>query len=130
MSLALSLVLSPFLFLSHSPLSLTISLTLSHSLSVYLSLFFSHSLNCFLQPSLGLIPIKADPNKFDFVVDEEETDADTLVFHLEFVCPDLPQHVDRDADGFPILSKYIFAHINTISSCLSIKAFSVILSQY
>lgn len=53
----------------------------------------------------GLIPIKCDPNKFDFVIDEEETDADTLVFHLEYVCPDLPPNIERDADGFPILSK-------------------------
>ena len=54
---------------------------------------------------LGLIPIKCDPNKFDYVIDEEETDADTLVFHLEYVCPDLPPNIARDADGFPILSK-------------------------
>ena len=36
---------------------------------------------------VGLVPIKVDPRKLDFVVGEEETDADTLVFHLNAYYP-------------------------------------------
>lgn len=35
---------------------------------------------------IGLIPIKADPAKLDYVVGEEETDKDTLVFHFDVEC--------------------------------------------
>jgi DNA-directed RNA polymerases I and III subunit RPAC1 len=35
---------------------------------------------------IGLIPINADPKKLDYVVGEEETDRDTLVFHFDVEC--------------------------------------------
>lgn len=35
---------------------------------------------------IGLIPLKVDPNKLDYVVNEEETDKDTLVFHFDVEC--------------------------------------------
>ena len=35
---------------------------------------------------MGLIPLKVDPSKFDYKVDEEETDGDTVVFYLETRC--------------------------------------------
>ena len=83
---------------------------LLQSLVLFLIFFFILSRIIFLHFiflffCLGLIPIKADPNMFEYVVDEEETDADTLVFHLEYICPDLPSHIERDGDGFPILTK-------------------------
>lgn len=37
---------------------------------------------------IGLIPIKADPSKLEFVDGDEETDKDTLVFHFEVECTD------------------------------------------
>jgi DNA-directed RNA polymerase I and III subunit RPAC1 len=38
---------------------------------------------------VGLIPIRADPSKLDFVgADNEETDKDTLVFHYDVECLD------------------------------------------
>jgi DNA-directed RNA polymerases I and III subunit RPAC1 len=58
-----------------------------------------------LSHRVGLIPIKADPAQFEYVIDEDETDADTLVFHLEYVCPELPPNVHRDAEGVPVLTK-------------------------
>ena len=53
---------------------------------------------------MGLIPILADANLFEFV-GEEETDVDTVVFHLEYECPPLPDGIEMDGDGLPILSK-------------------------
>lgn len=35
---------------------------------------------------IGLIPIGVDPRKLDYVVGEEETDKDTLVFHFDVEC--------------------------------------------
>lgn len=35
---------------------------------------------------MGLIPLKVDPSKFDYKVDDEETDGDTVVFYLETRC--------------------------------------------
>lgn len=35
---------------------------------------------------VGLIPIKVDPNKLDYVVKDDETVADTLVFHYDVQC--------------------------------------------
>ena len=35
---------------------------------------------------IGLIPIKVDPRKLDFVLGKEETDKDTLVFHYDVEC--------------------------------------------
>jgi DNA-directed RNA polymerase I and III subunit RPAC1 len=35
---------------------------------------------------IGLIPLKVDPSKFEFVANDEETDADTIVFHLDYTC--------------------------------------------
>jgi len=35
---------------------------------------------------VGLIPIKVDPKKLDYVVGEEETDRDTIVFHFDVEC--------------------------------------------
>jgi DNA-directed RNA polymerase I and III subunit RPAC1 len=35
---------------------------------------------------VGLIPIHVDPSKFEYVVDNEETDKDTLVFHFDVEC--------------------------------------------
>lgn len=35
---------------------------------------------------IGLIPIKVDPSKLDYVVGEEETDRDTIVFHFDIEC--------------------------------------------
>ena len=53
---------------------------------------------------VGLVPILADANIFEFV-GEEETDVDTVVFHLEYECPPLPDGIEMDGDGLPILSK-------------------------
>ena len=33
-----------------------------------------------------MIPIKCDPKKLDYVVGEEETDKDTIVFHFDVEC--------------------------------------------
>mmetsp|Transcript_16612 Transcript_16612/g.15964 ORF Transcript_16612/g.15964 Transcript_16612/m.15964 type:complete len:343 (+) Transcript_16612:133-1161(+) len=60
-----------------------------------------------LSHRMGLIPIAADPNQFEYVVDEEETDADTVVFHLEFQCPELPNNTERDENGLPTFNKAI-----------------------
>jgi DNA-directed RNA polymerase I and III subunit RPAC1 len=35
---------------------------------------------------VGLIPIKVDPRKLDYVVNDEETDRDTIVFHFDIEC--------------------------------------------
>lgn len=35
---------------------------------------------------IGLIPIKVDPKKLDYVVNDEETDRDTIVFHFDVEC--------------------------------------------
>jgi len=36
---------------------------------------------------IGLIPIRADPSKLDFLgADNEETDKDTIVFHFDVEC--------------------------------------------
>ncbi len=35
---------------------------------------------------VGLLPIKADPKKLDYVVGDEETDRDTIVFHFDVEC--------------------------------------------
>lgn len=35
---------------------------------------------------VGLIPIKIDPTKLEYVVDNEETDKDTIVFHFDVEC--------------------------------------------
>lgn len=35
---------------------------------------------------VGLIPIRADPSKLGYVVGEEETDRDTIVFHFDVQC--------------------------------------------
>jgi hypothetical protein len=35
---------------------------------------------------IGLIPIKVDPRKLEYVVGEEETDRDTIVFHFDVEC--------------------------------------------
>ena len=35
---------------------------------------------------IGLIPIKADARKLEYVTDEEETDKDTIVFHFDVEC--------------------------------------------
>jgi DNA-directed RNA polymerase I and III subunit RPAC1 len=39
-----------------------------------------------LSHRIGLIPIKVDPSKLDFVENDEETDNDTLVFNFEVEC--------------------------------------------
>ena len=57
-----------------------------------------------LSHRIGLIPLKADANMFDWP-GTEETDSDTVVFHLEYECPPLPEGVPVDADGVPILTK-------------------------
>jgi DNA-directed RNA polymerase I and III subunit RPAC1 len=44
---------------------------------------------------IGLVPIKVDPSMFDFVQGEEETDSDTVVFHLDYVCGPAP-NADED----------------------------------
>jgi DNA-directed RNA polymerase I and III subunit RPAC1 len=33
---------------------------------------------------IGLIPLKIDPNKLQFVENDEETDIDTVVFYLDY----------------------------------------------
>jgi DNA-directed RNA polymerase I and III subunit RPAC1 len=35
---------------------------------------------------VGLIPIKADARKLDYVIGDEETDKDTIVFHFDVEC--------------------------------------------
>ena len=35
---------------------------------------------------VGLIPIRADARKLDYVIGEEETDKDTIVFHFDVEC--------------------------------------------
>lgn len=35
---------------------------------------------------VGLIPIKVDPRKLDYVIGDEETDKDTIVFHYDVEC--------------------------------------------
>lgn len=35
---------------------------------------------------IGLIPINADPRKLEYVVGDEETDKDTIVFHFDVEC--------------------------------------------
>jgi DNA-directed RNA polymerase I and III subunit RPAC1 len=35
---------------------------------------------------IGLIPIKADARKLDYVVGDEQTDKDTIVFHFDVEC--------------------------------------------
>ena len=35
---------------------------------------------------VGLIPIKADPRRLEYVVGDEETDKDTIVFHFDVEC--------------------------------------------
>jgi DNA-directed RNA polymerase I and III subunit RPAC1 len=35
---------------------------------------------------IGLVPIRADPSKLEYVVGEEETDRDTVVFHFDIEC--------------------------------------------
>lgn len=35
---------------------------------------------------IGLIPIKADARKLEYVIDGEETDKDTIVFHFDVEC--------------------------------------------
>lgn len=35
---------------------------------------------------VGLVPIKVDPKKLDYVVGEDETDRDTIVFHFDVEC--------------------------------------------
>jgi DNA-directed RNA polymerase I and III subunit RPAC1 len=37
---------------------------------------------------IGLIPINADPSSLEELVNEEETDKDTIVFHLDVECTD------------------------------------------
>jgi len=51
---------------------------------------------------VGLIPLKVDPTKLDYVAkgedgEDEETDADTLVLHLNVFFP----HPDQDPTTFP-----------------------------
>lgn len=36
---------------------------------------------------VGLIPLKIDPRKLSYVKDDEETDNDTIVLHLDVACP-------------------------------------------
>ena len=35
---------------------------------------------------IGLIPIRADARKLEYVIGEEETDKDTIVFHFDVEC--------------------------------------------
>mgnify|MGYP000305420675 CR=1 FL=1 len=35
---------------------------------------------------IGLIPIRADARKLDYVIGDEETDKDTIVFHFDVEC--------------------------------------------
>eukprot|EP01038_Epipyxis_sp_PR26KG_P011112 gene11112-14914_t len=35
---------------------------------------------------IGLVPIRADPHLLDYVVNEDETDRDTIVFHFDVEC--------------------------------------------
>lgn len=35
---------------------------------------------------IGLIPIRADARKLDYVINDEETDKDTIVFHFDVEC--------------------------------------------
>lgn len=40
---------------------------------------------------IGLIPLKADPNAYDFVgTDNVQTNKNTVVFHFDVTCPDAP----------------------------------------
>lgn len=39
-----------------------------------------------LSHRMGLIPIKADPSKLEYVVGDESTDRDTIVFHFDVEC--------------------------------------------
>lgn len=35
---------------------------------------------------VGLLPIRADARKLDYVIGDEETDKDTIVFHFDVEC--------------------------------------------
>ncbi|RYG96968.1 hypothetical protein EON65_53565 [archaeon] len=35
---------------------------------------------------VGLVPIRVDPSKLDYVIGGEETDRDTIVFHFDVEC--------------------------------------------
>lgn len=54
--------------------------------NVYISVNSSIIQDEVLAHRIGLIPIKVDPRKLDFVSGEEETDKDTLVFHYDVEC--------------------------------------------
>lgn len=57
-----------------------------------------------LSHRMGLIPIKADARKLDYVVDNEETDRDTIVFHLNVECTE--EQVTSKSPTGTIQTKY------------------------
>jgi DNA-directed RNA polymerase I and III subunit RPAC1 len=60
---------------------------------------------------VGLIPIKVDPSKLDYVVNEEETDRDTIVFHFDVECTN---EIVTDRHG-----KQCYKNENALSGALS-----------
>lgn len=63
---------------------------------------------------VGLIPIKADPRKLEYVgAGEEETDKDTIVFHFDVECSSqLSGHVKANGEK-------AFVNENALSSALT-----------
>lgn len=49
---------------------------------------------------IGLIPIKVDPSKLDYVVGDEETDRDTIVFHYDVECKNEKVVKANGVEGF------------------------------
>jgi len=49
---------------------------------------------------VGLIPIKVDPNKLEYVVKDDETVADTLVFHYDVQCESRGELMMEDVERF------------------------------
>lgn len=56
---------------------------------------------------VGLIPIKADPNQFEYCQGDMETDQDTVIFHLEAWCPNPPPDVDPMDFKVPVHSSQL-----------------------
>lgn len=49
---------------------------------------------------IGLIPIKVEPSKLDYVVGDEETDRDTIVFHYDVECKNEKVVKANGVEGF------------------------------
>lgn len=62
---------------------------------------------------VGLIPINADPRKLDYVVGDEETDKDTIVFHFDVECTNqLTGALKSNGDG-------VYVNEHALSSALT-----------